>query len=73
MRSLPRKFDELQLWFANNQPAIFGVVETWLHKDVLDAEISVPGYDMFRCDRPDSHHGGVLLYVAGFHRASLIH
>ena len=31
---------------------------------VSDAELSIEGYDLFRCDRPGGHKGGgVLLYV----------
>ena len=34
------------------------------HSDVIDAEISLPGYTLFRADRPtDNKGGGVLLYV----------
>ena len=29
----------------------------------FDAEISISGYDLFRCDRKDRSHGGVAVYV----------
>ena len=39
------------------------VTETWLNSDILDQEINISGYDLFRCDRADRTHGGVALYV----------
>lgn len=36
------------------------VTETWLHQDVNDYEISLPGYKINRNDR-DSHGGGVAI------------
>jgi ribonucleases P/MRP protein subunit RPP40 len=36
--------------------------ETWLHANVTDNEIEIPGYCLVRRDRPDSAHGGVLIY-----------
>ena len=36
-----------------------GVSESWAHD-----RVSLPGYDLYRCDRPSGHRGaGVLLYV----------
>jgi len=41
-----------------------GVSESWAHDRVSDAELSLRGYDLYRCDRPSGHRGaGVLLYV----------
>ena len=35
-----------------------------MDSNVSDAELSIEGYDLFRCDRPGGHKGvGVLLYV----------
>jgi len=45
-------------------PDIIGVTESWTNADITDAEILLPGYIMFRCDRPTGNKGGgVLLYV----------
>ena len=38
------------------------IVESWLSSDILDNEIVIPDYQIFRCDR-DRHGGGVLMYV----------
>jgi len=45
-------------------PDIIGVTESWAYSDVLDSELSLKGYDLFRKDRPvDRSGGGVLLYI----------
>jgi len=33
------------------KPDIIGVAETWAHDGIVDAELNIPGYVMFRCDR----------------------
>ena len=38
------------------------VVETWLSAEILDAEITIQGYQYFRCDR-NWHGGGIVVYV----------
>ena len=39
------------------------VTESHLNPSILDAEISIAGYDLFRSDRKDRSHGGVAIYV----------
>jgi hypothetical protein len=43
------------------------LTETWLTKDILDAELDLPNYHIYRCDRvTDSHisrHGGVIIAI----------
>ena len=41
-------------------------LESWCNSDIFDSELNIPGYDLFRKDRPvNSKGGGVLLYVSG--------
>ncbi|PIK40492.1 hypothetical protein BSL78_22653 [Apostichopus japonicus] len=45
---------------------LFGITESWLREDIDSAEVSHPGYVVYRQDRRDTHNGvggGVLLYV----------
>ena len=57
-------FDQLEAWVYALNPDVIGVTETWAWSQVLDSEISLEGYDMFRQDRVvDRAGGGVLLYV----------
>ena len=46
----------------SNSPFIC-LTETHLNPDVLDAEISIEGYNLFRSDRLNRSHGGVCTYV----------
>ena len=63
-RSIVNKIDDLQALISVENPDIFGITESWTHEGILDAELSVNGYTLFRCDRPlDNRGGGVLLYV----------
>ena len=63
IQSLMSKRDELKLTLTNAQrPVILGLSETWLDSSVMDAEVSVPCYAMYRRDR-GSRGGGVLVYV----------
>ena len=63
-RSIINKWDELIIWAARETCDLIAVTETWLHDDVRDCELQLPGYNLYRQDRNGSHHGGVLLYVA---------
>lgn len=50
---------------------LVGITETWLNQDIGDSEISLPGYDLFRHDRPVNREvGGVMLYVKNQLRTS---
>ena len=63
-RSLIGKFDLFTAWVLNYSPDVIGVTETWATDDILDSELALVGYDMFRQDRPVNRAGGgVLLYV----------
>ena len=48
----------------------FALTETWLIKAVLDSEINIPNYTIFRNDRNNRRGGGVLL---GCHNAFVCH
>ena len=66
VRSIFSKFDEFLAVINLDNPDIVGVTETWLHGEISNSEIQVPGYKIFRQDRIDTvggRGGGVLLYV----------
>ncbi|MBA1446783.1 MAG: hypothetical protein FE835_18145 [Gammaproteobacteria bacterium] len=48
---------------ADIDPHIIGITESWAHKDILDAELALTGYVMFRKDRQERKGGGVILYI----------
>ena len=62
-RSLLPKIDELRCIAATTTPNIIAVVETWLDSDILESELTIPGYIMFRNDR-SRHGGGVAFYIS---------
>ena len=47
---------------VTNAPFIC-VTETHLNPNILDAEVAVDGYELFRSDRKERTHGGVAIYV----------
>jgi hypothetical protein len=63
-RSVINKTDEFVATVQTLDPDVVGVAESWANSNILDAEIELEGYKMFRQDRPtDKRGGGVLLYV----------
>ena len=58
------KLDDLHATIYSLEPDIVGITESWATDSLLDSELSLHGYDLFRCDRPSTcRGGGVLLYV----------
>ena len=63
IRSLTPKSDQIkQLLMESNLDYLF-LSETWLHTNSPAAALIVPGYNIFRRDRPDDRWGGVIFYV----------
>ena len=52
-------------------PDIVCIVESWLDDSILDAEICIQGYSLFRLDRT-RHGGGVLIFVKSLFIVSVI-
>ena len=49
---------------ASESNSVFMIMtESHLTVDVMDAEVSVPGYELYRADRAVRSHGGVMVYV----------
>ena len=62
------KRDELQCILVERNIAVLGVMESWTHEKISDAEIEMIGYNVFRKDRncemgKKKRGGGVLLYI----------
>ena len=63
--------DQLELWTGELNPDIIGVTETWADSDILDSELMLAGYDLFRRDRPVARNGGgVIMYIRSTLNAS---
>ena len=61
--SIINKLDELALIIVDKSPDIIAITESWLDPSIPDAELSFPGYSLFRCDRTSGKGGGCLLYL----------
>ena len=60
-RSIINKKNELNIMVEVLH--IIGITESWTNKDIIDAELRLTGYIMFRRDRISKRGGGVILYV----------
>jgi hypothetical protein len=65
IRSLLSKIDELRILFAdlNNNIHFLTLSETWHDSDVLDSELSIDGYCLFRTDDRNKNSGGFFVVV----------
>ena len=57
------KKNELNTMVDDIKTHIIGITESWANNDVIDAELGLAVYAMFRKDRMGRRGGGVLLYI----------
>ena len=57
------KVSELSDKMSINNSIGMALTETWLKPEILDAEIHIPGYNIFRSDRIKRIRGGAALYL----------
>ena len=48
---------------ADIEPDIISITESWAHKDIVDAELMLSGYVMFRKNRQERRGGGVIMHI----------
>ena len=48
---------------ADIDPQVIGITESWANKDMVDAELALTGYVLFRKDSRERRGGGLLLYI----------
>ena len=46
------------------------ISEYWLEESILNAELNIDGYTIYRADRSDRMRGGVCMYVKSEHSIS---
>ena len=65
IRSPRKKLNELRV-FLTQSPRIhiIALIETWLNSNISDAEVSLPGFTLFRRDRLVKKGGGVAVFVS---------
>lgn len=71
VRSLLPKLDLVKIWAKSTDTDILVLSETWLTKSISDKDISIKGYNVFRCDRPRKG-GGLAIYIKNRFQATLI-
>ena len=64
IQSITKKINELRLIRSSVQSGIHFITlsETWLNEQILDSEISIEGYKVFRLDRANKG-GGIAVYA----------
>ena len=64
IRSLRGKLAELNILVSQCPNLhILAFTETWLNNNIVDGEVSLPGYSIHRSDRADGLGGGIAVYV----------
>ena len=66
IHSLRNKLDELRLFCNGHKPQAFSLNKTWLHENITDEELYLPGYSIIRRDR-DCFGDGVAVYITDIH------
>ena len=65
IRSLRNKLNELRVFLTQSPRVhIIALTETWLDSNISDAEVSLPGFTLFRRDRLARKGGGVAVFVS---------
>lgn len=64
--------DEVKKIMEGNYLDFLGISETWLKSYISNAAVSIPGYRIFRNDRPNKRGGGVALYVSCKFKAKVL-
>ena len=57
--SIVNKKNELNIMIEDINPHIIGITESWVNKDISDAELGLTGYVMFTRDQI-GRRGGIL-------------
>lgn len=63
IRSVISEIDQINHILTDSNLDFLCLSETWLHSNSPSAAIDVPGYKVFRRDRPKGKGGGVMIYI----------
>lgn len=63
IRNVTGKSEQIQHLIADSNLDYLCLSETWLHKNPPSAALSVPGYNVYRWDRPEGKGWGIMFYV----------
>ena len=62
VRSMIAKMDMIRIWAYSTNADVIVISETWLSKSVLDKDIGIDGYNVYRTDRP-KRGGGIAIFI----------
>jgi exonuclease III len=62
-QSLRAKLDKLKDFCFDNSPTVLIASEARVKEEVLDVELKIDGYNIFRCNSHSTQTGGVVIYV----------
>lgn len=71
-QSLLAYIDEFHAFFLNSNYHMICLSETWLKPAIYDHMVSLPRYQLFRCDRIGKGGRGVALFTADFVRIKIL-
>lgn len=60
---LRNKINELRIQAESDKYDVICVTETMFNSDILEPEISIQNYNVFRVDRSEGHGGGSCIYI----------
>ena len=63
-KTKPYKVARMKEIALENEAILISLTESHLNDNILDAEIKIPGFQIFRSDRPSNiQKGGIILYI----------
>ena len=57
------KMDQLTIMIAKTSAYAVVITESWLTEEILDAEVAIQGFSIYRADRSGCKRGGVCLFL----------
>jgi exonuclease III len=70
-RSLLPKMNQLKVWVHKSDPDVLVITETWLRKSVLNTDVNLSVYNLFRQDR-SSKGGRVAIFTKDHLQCSVV-
>ena len=57
------KIKYIEFMIKNENAYLVSISESWLEEGILDAELKIPGFTVYRSDRKLRNRGGVCVYI----------
>lgn len=63
LKSNKTKMEQLRTMVSNTKAYVIVLTETWLTEDILDQEVKISGFNIFRSDQSGNIRGGICIYL----------